>query len=94
MSSERNILENPFCARIGVQMRDIERAQCQFLLSNLEALLVVCEIERVGLNFELRSPLITPERRAEAIARRDALLIEWGETMTKLEELRQITMLP
>jgi hypothetical protein len=74
-------------------MRDIERAQCQFLLANLEARLVVSEIERVGLNFELGSQQITPERRADAIARRDAVLIEWGETMTKLEELRQVTML-
>ena len=73
-------------------MRDIEKAQCQFLLSNLEARLVVAEIERVGLNFELGSPQITPERRAEAIARRDAVLVEWGETMTKIEELRQVTM--
>jgi len=71
-------------------MRDVERAQFQCLLSNLEARLQVFEIERVALNFELRSPQITPERKAAAAARRDAVLIEWGETMTKLEELRQL----
>jgi hypothetical protein len=82
------------CAKISIQMRDIERAQCEFLLSNLEARLQVSEIERVALDFELRSPQITPERKADAIACRDAVLIEWGETMTKLEELRHVTMLP
>jgi hypothetical protein len=75
-------------------MRDTERAQCEFLLSNLEARLQVSEIERVALNFELRSRQITPERKAEATARRDAVLIEWGEIMTKLEELRRVCMLP
>jgi hypothetical protein len=75
-------------------MRDIERAQGQFLLSNLEARLTVAEIELTALNFELRSPQIRPERRAEAIARSDAMIVEWGETMTKLEELRRIYMLP
>jgi hypothetical protein len=39
-------------------MRDIEKAQCRFLLSKLEARLQVFEIERVGLNFELGSPQI------------------------------------
>jgi hypothetical protein len=75
-------------------MREIEIARCQFLVSNLEARLQVSEIERVALNFEIGSPQITPERRAAAIARRDAVLIQWGETMSKLEELRQISMLP
>jgi hypothetical protein len=71
-------------------MRDIERARFLFLVSNLEARLQVFEIERIALNFELGSSQITPERKAEAIARRDAVLIEWGETLTKLEELRQL----
>ena len=75
-------------------MRDIEIAQCQFLLSSLEARLVVAEMERVGLEFELRSPQITPERKADAIARRDAVLIEWGGIMTILEDLRQVSMRP
>lgn len=57
-------------------------------LDNLEALLVLREIERVGLNFEIDSQKITPERKAEAIARRDEVLIEWGETLTELEDLR------
>jgi hypothetical protein len=82
------------CATIDAQMREIEIAQCQFLVTNLEARLQVSEIERVALNFEIGSPQITLERKAEAIARRDVVLIEWGEIMTRLEELRQISTLP
>jgi hypothetical protein len=74
-------------------MRDFERAQCQILASSLEARLQVSEIERVALNFELGSPQITPERKVDAMARRNAVLIQWGETMTQLEELRRISML-
>jgi len=36
------------------------------------------------LNFELGFPQITPARKVEAIARRDAVLIEWGEIMMTL----------
>ena len=79
------IMNSPECVRICVRMLDIEKAQCQFLLSSLQARLQVSEIERVALNFELGSPQIAPERKAEATARRDALLIERGETLTKLE---------
>jgi hypothetical protein len=75
-------------------MRDFERAQCQILASSLEARLQVSEIERVALNFELGSPQITPERKVDAMARRNAVLIQWGETMTQLEELLRISMLP
>jgi hypothetical protein len=40
-------------------------------IDNLEALLVLYEIARVGFNAEIDSPQTTPERKAEAIARRD-----------------------
>lgn len=56
-------------------------------IGKLKALLGVGEIERVALNFELGSPKITAQRKAEAIARRDAVMVEWGERMTELAEL-------
>ncbi|MGO9619728.1 MAG: hypothetical protein ACLPH3_23980 [Terracidiphilus sp.] len=70
-------------------MDEIRERQRLMLIDNLEAQLVVRELERVGLNFEIDSPQIVPERKAEAIARRDVVLVEWGEIMTELEELRQ-----
>jgi hypothetical protein len=69
-------------------MTEMERMRRLLRLDNLEALLVLREIERVGLNFEIDSPETTPERKANAIARRDEGLIEWGETLTELEDLR------
>ena len=60
-------------------------------IDNLEALLVLYEIARVGFNAEIDSPQTTPERKAEAIARRDNVLIEWGETITELDDLRRST---
>lgn len=56
-------------------------------ISNLKALLGVGEVERAALNFEIDSPQITPQRRAEAIARRDAVMIAWGERITELQQL-------
>jgi hypothetical protein len=75
-------------------MEEIDRIWRILVLDNLEAQLVVHEIERVGLNFEIDSPQVTPERKAEAIARRDTVLIEWGEIMTELEELRNSPLSP
>ena len=69
-------------------MTEMERMRRLLRLDNLEALLVLREIERVGLNFQIDSPETTPERKMEAIARRDKVLIEWGETLTELEDLR------
>ena len=72
-------------------MTEIDRICRLHRLDNLEAQLVVREIERVGLNAQIDSPETTQKRRAEAIARRDASLIEWGEIMTELEDLRRTT---
>jgi hypothetical protein len=69
-------------------MTEMERMRRLLRLDNLEALLVLREIERVGLNFEIDSPQITPEQKAKFITRRDEVLIEWGETITELEDLR------
>jgi hypothetical protein len=50
--------------------------------------LVVCEIALFALNFEIDFPQITPVREAEAIHRRDTVLVQWGEIMTELDELQ------
>ena len=50
----------------------------------LKAQLALREMERTALSNEIESPLTTPERRAEAIIRRDASLIEWAEIMNEL----------
>ncbi|HEX3893461.1 MAG TPA: hypothetical protein VHW46_12870 [Terracidiphilus sp.] len=60
-------------------------------MDTLKALLVVSEMERAALNFEIGSPQITPERKSEAITRRDAVVIEWGRRMTELHELETST---
>jgi hypothetical protein len=69
-------------------MTEIDRIWRLLRLDNLEALLVLREIERVGLNFQIDSPQVTPEKKAAALIRRDKVLIEWGETLTELEDLR------
>jgi hypothetical protein len=62
---------------------------CRLLwLDNLKAQLMLREIERLGLNAQIDSPDTTPKRRAEAIARRDASLVEWAKLFTELEDLR------
>ena len=50
----------------------------------LKAQLALRELERLALTKEIESPLTTPERKTEAIARRDASLIEWAEIMNEL----------
>jgi hypothetical protein len=52
------------------------------------------EIERVELNIEIDCRQTSPERKAEAIAQRDAALIEWSEIMTELEDLGIPMQLP
>ena len=50
----------------------------------LKAQLALREMERLALADEIESPLTTPERKREAIARPDASLIEWAEIMNEL----------
>lgn len=52
--------------------------------------LVACEIALFALNFEIDSPQITPMREAEAIHRRDIVVVQWGEIMTELDELNEL----
>ncbi len=70
-----------------VSKDEIVRIVRRLNIERLQALLGVGEIERVGLNFEIDSPQITPQRKAEAMARRDAVMIEWAQRMTELAEL-------
>lgn len=66
-----------------MQDADIGR---RLYVSQLEARLMLSEFRRASLSFEIDSPLITPQRKAKAIAERDQVLIEWGTIMTELEE--------
>jgi hypothetical protein len=63
----------------------------RLFVSELEARLVLSEIRRASLNFEIDSPNITPQRKARAIIERDQTLIEWGTIMTELEEQNKLT---
>ena len=58
------------------------------IIQNLEAILAVQEIELAGLKLVIESPLIAPVEKAGAIERRDAVIVEWGKTMTELENAR------
>jgi len=73
---------------VDVAVRDIEDAQRRILLDCLEARLVACEVWRASLNFHLESPRLSEWERARAIRDREAAIIEWGEVMTTLEEVR------
>ena len=88
--------ENPFRATIGchgtetmdeVSKNEVVRLLRRLNIERLRALLGVGEVERAALNFEIDSPQITPQRKAEATSRRDAVMIEWGLRMTELAEL-------
>jgi hypothetical protein len=57
-------------------------------ISELEALLVLCEIERLGLNREIEDPETTFCKRSDAERRRDRVIVEWGQIMTQLHDLR------
>jgi hypothetical protein len=57
----------------------------------LKAHLALHEIERTALSAEINDSNTTPERRAEAIARRDAALVEWGEIMSELDSSYDIS---
>jgi hypothetical protein len=71
--------------KIAVTMNELEELERRLRLSMLKARLALRELERLALTKEIESPLTIPERKTEAIARRDASLIEWAETMNELE---------
>jgi hypothetical protein len=69
-------------------MDEIDSKSRQIKLKKLEALLIVYDVELASLRFEIDSPWIDSKSRTAATARRDAVLIEWGKTMTALQDLR------
>ena len=68
-------------------MAEMNRIRRILRIDNLEAQLVLYEIARVGFNAEIDSPQTTPERKAEAIASRDKVLIEWGRNYHRVGRL-------
>lgn len=63
-------------------------AHRQILRENFEARLVLCEMRRTSLNLQIDACLLTPEDRAKLEVLRDLVLVEWGEVMTELENLK------
>ncbi len=59
-------------------------------ISELEAQLALREIERVGLNWVIDDSKTDPDEKYRLELRRERVLIEWGEIMSELQELREI----
>jgi hypothetical protein len=68
--------------------KGLEKIILRLRVSNLEAQLEMRGIERAGLSREIESLQTSPERRAEALARREVVLTEWVAILAKLEDLR------
>jgi len=58
-------------------------------ITELQAQLALRELERVALNLEIDDPATDDDRKHLASIRRDRTVIEWGEIMTELQELRE-----
>lgn len=69
-------------------MDQISEIILRLRIVELGAQLALREVERVVLNHEIDDPKTDPSRRLEAQLRRDRSLVEWGEFMTELHELR------
>ena len=70
-------------------MDDLEDILHRMRVSNLEARLELREIEAAAYTREIASPLTYATRRAEAIERRDAVLIELSRIRAELDEMRR-----
>ena len=57
-------------------------------ITELEAQLVLREIERAVLNAQIDNPKFDPDEKDRAVLRRHRLIVEWGEIMTELQDLR------
>ena len=57
-------------------------------ITELEAQLVLREIERAGLNAQIDDPNFDLDEKDRAILRRERVIVEWGEIMTELQDLR------
>lgn len=69
-------------------MDDLDEIRRRLRITNLEARIELREIEAEALVREIRSPLTSAARRAEAIERRTALLTERSAIKTELDEMR------
>jgi len=69
-------------------MDHLDDIRYKMRVSKLEAKLALREIDNAALTREIRSPLISYERRTEAFQRREALQGEWSEIMEELKGLR------
>ena len=70
-------------------MDQISEILLNLTITEREAQLALREIERNALNREIENPRTDPERRSEALLRRNRSLAEWGAIMTELEHLRE-----
>lgn len=70
-------------------MDQIEEIILKIRITELEALLVLCEFERGVLNRRIEDAETDEEDRCTATIRRDRTIIEWGGIMTELHELRE-----
>jgi hypothetical protein len=69
-------------------MDEIGEIILRLRINELEAHLVLREIERAALNREIGDPKADDDERYRKTIRRDRTVIEWGEVMTELQDLR------
>ena len=58
-------------------------------IAELETQLALREIERVGLSRQIDDRNTDPDEKDRAILRRERTIVEWGQTMVELQELRE-----
>jgi len=75
--------------RHGILPGPIGEIILRLKISELEAQLVLCEIERVGLSRQIEGPDFDLGERDRAVVRRERVVVEWGEIMVELYELRE-----
>lgn len=71
-----------------ILMDQIGEILLQLKTTELEAQLALREIARIALTHEIEDLEKDPLHKREAELRRDRVLVEWGEIMTELQELR------
>ncbi|HLY40504.1 MAG TPA: hypothetical protein VKR52_04780 [Terracidiphilus sp.] len=71
-------------------MDQISEIILRLKISELEAQAVLRELERDAWNKVIDDPNTNEDDRSRASIRRDRTIIEWGEIMTELQELRDL----
>lgn len=71
-------------------MDEIGEIILRLKIIQLEARAALCEMERVTWSTKTDDPNTDDDERYLASIRRDRTIIEWGEIMTELQELRDI----